>query len=128
MAVLDGQLYAGSGKYRLQRSGRCLKRKTRPSAEACFDIEAARNGRIVAKVSSDTETIGGLVAFRGKLYATSAYKPAGLFRYEGGKNLDRARRVWKVAVPRRSAMHNGRIYTSVWDGGSVFEFDGEKFN
>jgi hypothetical protein len=33
----------------------------------------------------DTEAIGGLVVYRGRLCASSLCRPAGFFRYEGGQ-------------------------------------------
>jgi hypothetical protein len=126
MAVLDGQLYVGSGKYRLRGSA-LPETKNEAVGGSVFRYRGGQQWEDCGKVGTETETIGGLVAFRGKLYATSAYKPAGLFRYEGGTT-------WTPLGSfngRRSealGIHNGRIYTSVWDGGSVFEFDGEKFN
>lgn len=125
MAVLDGQLYVGSGRYRLRGSA-LPETQNQAVGGSVFRYKGGKEWEDCGKVSAETETIGGLVAFRGRLYASSAYRPAGLFRYEGGRN-------WTPLGSfngRRSealGIHNGRIYTSVWDGGSVFEFDGERF-
>ncbi len=72
----------------------------------------------------DTEAIGGLVEFRGRLYATSLYKPAGFFVYDG-------ERTWKsLPTPggKRTeslAVFNGNIFAGSYDGGHVYRFDGE---
>ena len=125
LAVLDGQLYAGSGRYHFLGS-RLPETKNQQLGGSVYRYKGGTQWEHCGRVSTETETIGGLVAFRGKLYASSAYRPAGLFRYDGGT-------AWTALGSlggRRSealGVHNGRIYTSVWDGGSVFEFDGEKF-
>lgn len=126
LAVLDGQLYAGSGKYRFSGSLLPETKNTQVGGNV-YRYKGDGQWEHCGRVSEATETIGGLLAFRGKLYATSAYRPAGLFRYEGGTQ-------WTALGSfegRRShalGIHDGRVYTSVWDGGSVFEFDGEKFS
>ncbi len=70
--------------------------------------------------------VNGLVNFKGQLYATGFYQP-GFFRYEGGKK-------WlSLGTPddlRTEAMcvHNGSIYATSYDEGSVFRFDGKQWH
>jgi hypothetical protein len=67
--------------------------------------------------------VNGLVNFKGDLYATGFYQPA-FFRYEGGTK-------WRsMGTPgdlrtEAMAVHNGSIYATSYDEGSVFRFDGK---
>lgn len=70
--------------------------------------------------------VNGLVNFKGGLYATGFYQP-GFFRYEGGQQ-------WRqLASPEglrteALAVHNGSIYATTYDEGSVFRFDGKDWH
>ncbi len=130
LAVHEGSLYAGTGKYRV--AGSAL-----PESE-----NAILGGRIFRHDGTDrwidcgqlpgTEAVGGLVVFEGKLHASSLYKPAGFFRYEGGTTWtslpvpsgpDAAgETVTKRVVPL--GLHEGRIFAGSYDGGRVYRFDG----
>ena len=123
--VHDGQLYVGSGKYRLGGSS-MPDTKNQNIGGSLFRYKGGTEWEHCGRVSPETETIGGLAVFRGKIYASSAYRPAGLFRYEGGTKWTP---LGSVDGRRSEALgiHNGRIFTSVWDGGGVFAFDGEKW-
>lgn len=131
LAVYQGALYAATGKYRLAGS-------SLPESE-----NAAIGGRIFRYEGQtrwtycgqlpNTEAVGGMVVFRGKLYASSLYSPPGFFRYEGGT-------VWtalpvpigpdrqtQALGPRRVeslTVYNGFLYASSYDGGRVYRFDG----
>jgi hypothetical protein len=72
------------------------------------------------------EAVGGMVVFRGKLYASSFYKPAGFFRYEGGSRwtdcgTPDGNRVLAMTV------HDGFLYAGSYDCGNVYRFDGENW-
>jgi hypothetical protein len=81
----------------------------------------------------ETEAVGGLVVYRGELYASSLYRPAGFFRYDGPsgwcrlpvpQGIDPAS---SASTPRRVEalmVHEGFIYASSYDGGHVYRFDG----
>lgn len=120
-AVHEGALYAGTGKYRL--AGSAL-----PESE-----NTALGGRVFRYGGKDlwtdcgqlprTEAVGGLVVFRGKLYASSLYRPAGFFRYEGGAawtdcGTPEEKRVVALSV------HDGYLYAGSYDGGHVYRYDG----
>ncbi|MDY0168076.1 MAG: LamG-like jellyroll fold domain-containing protein [Thermoguttaceae bacterium] len=120
-AVHDGALYAGTGKYRL--GGSAL-----PESE-----NTVLGGRVFRYAGGDrwidcgqlpeTEIVGGLVVFRGKLYASSLYRPAGFFRYEGGTTwtdcgTPDGKRVVALTV------HDGYLYAGSYDGGHVYRYDG----
>ena len=69
----------------------------------------------------------GWSVFRGELYASSLYKPAGFFRYRGGDAWQRCplpadgRRVVALGV------FNGHLYAGSYDSCSVCRFDGKSW-
>src|SRR5690606_8097783 len=63
------------------------------------------------------------VVYKGKLYASSMYSPASLFRYGGGTKwvscpIPDGKRVVNMAV------YNGYLYACSWDVGNVYRYDG----
>ncbi len=122
LAAFDGKLYAGTGKYRLRGS-------------ALVESENAQLGGRVYRYDDGTwtdcggpegvESIGGMCIFRGRLYASSMYRPAGFFRYEGGSNWTDCstpgKRVEALGV------YNGFLYATSYDGGHVYRFDGSQW-
>jgi len=121
LAVYQGKLYAASSKYRF--AGSALK-----------ESENANLGGRIYRYDKDskwtevghlpeTEAVGGLVVFKGRLYASSLYKPAGFFRMETeGK--------WTaLAVPdgkrvESLGIFNGYLWATSYDGGRVYRYDG----
>src|SRR5262249_15602031 len=73
------------------------------------------------------EAVGALVVFRGELYASSFYKPAGFFRYAGGGEWAPCplpadgRRVVALSV------FNGYLYPRSYHGCTVAPFDGPRW-
>lgn len=120
LASLGGRLYAATGKYRVAGS-------SLPESD-----NAERGGRVYRLVEPDsweflgdlgTEAIAGLVNFGGKLYASALYKPAGLYRHEGGG-------AW-VTIPTPDGkrveslgVHGGGLYATSYDVGNVYRYDG----
>jgi hypothetical protein len=123
LAVHDGSLYAASSKYRLAGSS-LSESENSVFGGKVFRLGAGDVWEDCGTLSAETEAIASLVVFRGKLYASSLYKPAGFFRYEGGKE-------WKACETpngkRVEAMtvYNDAIYATCYDEGSVFRYDGE---
>ena len=125
MAVHEGQLYVASSKYRL--AGSSLQESENPN----FGGKVFRLGdddRWIAcgTLSPETEGVSALIVFRDKLYAGSLYRPAGFFRYEGDQKWTACetpdgKRVEALTV------YNGAIYATSYDEGSVFRFDGGKW-
>jgi hypothetical protein len=122
LASHGGKLYAGTGKYRL--AGSSLPES--PNAilgGKVYRYEADGKWTDCGQLPR-TEAVGGMVVFRGELYASSLYKPAGFYRYRG-------QREWE-ALPLPSedrrvvAMcpFNGHLYAASYDGCYVFRFDG----
>jgi len=122
LAAFDCNLYAAASHYR-------------SSGSALMDSEnTVQGGRIFrygggkrwidCGMAGDSESIGGLTVFSGRLYASSMYDPPGLYRYEGGTNWtycgNPGGRVESLGVYR------GSLYGSGWDAekGGVYRFDG----
>ncbi|MBI2803889.1 MAG: LamG domain-containing protein [Planctomycetes bacterium] len=122
LAVHDGKLFAGVGKYRLAGSALKESENLKPGGRVFRydgDSKWIDCGQLL-----NTEAIGGFVVFRGKLYASSLYKPAGFYRYEGDTKwtdcgTPGGKRVVALAV------HDGFIYASSYDGGRIYRYDGK---
>lgn len=123
LAAYKGQLYAGTGKYRVSGSSLPESENTHLGGHI-WRFEGpdkwADCGRLPA-----TEAIGGMVVYRGMLYATSLYHPA-FFRYEEGTDwvdcgTPEGKRVVALAV------YNGYLYATSYDSGNVYRFDGKSW-
>ncbi len=78
MTVFDGQLYVASAKYRLAGSSLSESENTNSGGKV-FKLGPGDVWEPCGMVSSETEAIASLIAYRGKLYASSLYRPAGFF-------------------------------------------------
>jgi outer membrane protein assembly factor BamB len=120
LAAHDGKLYAGVGKYRLRGSALEESENPHPGGRVFrYDDGAWTDcGQL-----EGVEAIGGMAVFRGKLYASSLYRPAGFFRYQGGSNWTSlptpGKRVEALGV------FDGFLYATSYDGGQVYRFDGD---
>jgi hypothetical protein len=124
MAVHDGQLYVGTGKYRLR--GSALSESENPHlGGGVFRYDGDR-AWIDCGCLPDVESINGMVVYGGKLYATSMYRPAGFFQYEGGTTWT----ALETPDGRRTealGVYNGEIYASGYDEGAVYRYDGQRW-
>jgi len=125
LAVYNGQLYAASAKYRL--AGSSLAESENPNfGGSVYRLGEGDIWEDCGRVSAETEAIASLVVFRGKLYASSLYRPAGFFRYEGGKQ-------WTACETpdgkRTEALtvFNDALYATCYDEGAVFRYDGQRW-
>ncbi len=125
LAAHGGKLYAGTGRYRLAGSALPESTNANPGGKIvryAGDGNWADCGRLPG-----VEAVGGMVVFRGELYASSLYRPAGFFRYRGGDAWQRCplpadgRRVVALGV------FNGHLYAGSYDSCSVCRFDGERW-
>jgi len=122
MAVLNGRLYVGTARYRLK--GSSLAESGNPHHGGNVyryegDGKWAHCGNLPG-----VEAINGMVAYNGKLYASSMYAPAALFCYDGDKQwtscgVPDGKRVESLAI------YNGYLYASGYDEGAVYRFDGK---
>jgi hypothetical protein len=122
MATYGGSLYVGSGKYRL--GGSALQESENLHLGGKIFRHLGENRWEEVGRLAGMEAVGGMVVFRGKLYASSLYKPAAFYRYEGENK-------W-VALPvpggkrvEALGIYNGFLWASGYDEGHVYRFDGE---
>jgi hypothetical protein len=122
MAVFNGSLYVASSKYRL--AGSALPESENPHVGGrVFRLGEQDQWLDCGRLSEETEAVGSLIVFRGELYAGSLYRPAGFFRYGGGRQWTACptpdgKRVEALTVFRDA------IYATSYDEGSVFRYDG----
>jgi hypothetical protein len=124
LAVYDGSLYAGTGKYRV--AGSALPESENSTIGGRVFRYDGQERWVDCGQLPQTEAIGGLVVFRGKLYASSLYRPAGFYRYEGDKRwtdcgTPEGKRVEAMTV------HDGYLYAGSYDGGRVYRYDGQRW-
>lgn len=122
LASFDSKLYAGVSRYRVAGS-------------ALPDSPNLHGGGKVYRYDGDgrwtgcgklgeTDAIGGMAVFRGALYATSLYAPAGAFRYAGGTQWvfcgtgPDGKRINALGV------FNGHLYGTSYDGGFIHRYEG----
>lgn len=122
LAVYRGELYAATGKYRL--AGSALVESQNATLGGRIFRYAGEKKWIDCGQLPDVEAVGGMIVFRDRLYASSLYRPAGFFRYEGEARWSNAgtpdgKRVNALGV------FDGFLYATSYDGGYVYRFDGE---
>jgi outer membrane protein assembly factor BamB len=125
LAVFDGQLYAASSKYRLAGSS-LSESENKNFGGKVFRLSPDDTWEDCGSVSPETQAIAALTVFRGKLYASSLYQPAGFFRYEGNQqwtpcNTPNGKRTEALCV------FNDALYATCYDQGSIFRFDGQNW-
>ncbi|MFN0198106.1 MAG: LamG-like jellyroll fold domain-containing protein [Planctomycetaceae bacterium] len=124
LASYEGEIYAASSKYRLR--GSALSESENPNLGGkIYKYKADNDWELVGELP-EVEAVAGLTVYKGKLYVSSLYKPASLFRYDGGTTWT------SVGTPDGKRVEaltvwNGEIWASCYDEGSVFRFDGEKW-
>jgi hypothetical protein len=121
LAEYNGKLYAGTGKYRLAGSS-LPESENQHTGGRIFRYEGDRKWISCGQLP-ETEAIGGMIVYRGALYASSLYRPAGFYRYDQEKGwincgTPDGKRVVALGV------YNGYIYATSYDGGFVYRFDG----
>lgn len=122
----DGELYVGTGKYRVAGSSLAESPNTNLGGRVFRYDGTKANGTSTwtdCGQLPNAEAVSGMVVFRGSLYAASLYKPAGFFRYEGDQKWS------EIAVPdgkrvEALAVYNRHLYASSYDSGHVYRFDG----
>ncbi|MCA9448605.1 MAG: hypothetical protein KC931_15890, partial [Candidatus Omnitrophica bacterium] len=82
MAVYNGDLYAAASHYRAGGSSLEASENTTPGGRIYRYLGGA-DWELCGELEGH-EAILGLVAYKGDLYASSLYHPAGLYRYKGG--------------------------------------------
>jgi hypothetical protein len=130
LAEFQGKLYAGTGRYRLAGSS-LPESPNQTIGGRIFRYEGGTTWTDCGKLP-DTEAVGGLVTFQGRLHASSLYRPAGFFRLEtDGKwtnlpvptGMDSAGKP-EPKRPVALAVHGGQLFAGSYDGGHVYRWDG----
>ena len=121
LAEFNGKLYAGTAKYRLGGSS-LAESENLLKGGRIFRYEGDHKWVDCGQLP-ETEAIGGMIVYKGALYASSLYRPAGFFRYDGDKGwIDCTTPDGKRVVAL--GVYNGYIYATSYDGGYVYRYDG----
>lgn len=124
MAVHQGKLYAATAKYRF--AGSALLESENPNrGGGVYRYDGGTTWTEVGRLP-DTEAVGGLAVYKGRLYASSLYKPAGFFRYEADGRwtalpVPDGKRVESLGV------YDGHLWATSYDGGRVYRYDGSSW-
>ncbi len=124
MCAGNGELFVGSGKYRL--GGSSLAESENPNLGGrIFRYLGEGKWEQIAHFP-EMEAVGGMVVYRGRLFVSSLYKPAAFHRHDGGKNwtalpVPNGKRVEALGV------FNGHLWATSYDHGNVYRFDGEQW-
>ena len=122
LAVWNGKLYAGTAKYRLK--GSALAESENPILGGQILRLDGEGKWTPCGQLPEAEGIGGMTVYKGRLYASSLYKPAGFYRYEGDTK-------WTSLAPpdgKRTVslgVFNGYLWATSYDNGNIYRFDGE---
>jgi len=147
MAVIENALYVGTGKYRVAGSS-LPESENLTTGGRVYRYDENRRWVDCGQLPR-VEAIGGLVNYQGRLYASSLYKPAGFFRYEGNqkwtslplpmgpdtqianqKETSGASDQVPDQVPRRvvaMTVFDGHLVATSYDCGHVYRFDGNSW-
>ncbi|GMV99126.1 MAG: hypothetical protein AMXMBFR84_02650 [Candidatus Hydrogenedentota bacterium] len=121
MAVYQGELYVAASHYRSRGSAMGDSENTLPGGRV-YKYAGGKEWTYCGKLG-EIEAVYGLAVYKDKLYASSLYAPAGLFRYEGGATWtdvgNPGGRVEALGV------HNGQLLGTGFDEhfAGVYRFD-----
>lgn len=121
MASFQGKLHVGVSRVLLHYSG-LEPTLSHHIGGKVFRLEEDGTWKDLGQLLG-LDGVNGLVNFKGDLYATGFYQP-GFFRYEGGTKW-RAMGTPDDLRTEALAVHDGSIYATSYDEGSVFRFDGK---
>ena len=122
LAVMDGELYAATGHYRVAGSSLAESENTTPGGKV-FRYDAPGRWTEIGQLPG-VACIGGLAVYNGKLYASSMYAPSGFFRYDGDNKWTKLVNPDKIRVVNMAA-YNGYLYATSWDHGNVYRYNGK---
>lgn len=121
LAVWDGELYAATGHYRVSGSSLPNSENQVPGGKV-FRFAAPDRWEEIGQLP-DVVCVGGLMVYKGKLYASSMYAPSGFFRYDGDNQWVKLPNPEGVRVVNMG-VHDGYLYATSWDHGHVYRYDG----
>lgn len=123
MAEFQNDLYVGTGHYQLGGSSLPDSENQNPGGRI-FRYEGTDQWVFCGQLPGVT-TIGGMVVYKGHLYASSLYSP-GFFRYNGGEEwIDCGTPSGKRVVAL--CVFNDFLYATSYDNGNVYRYDGESW-
>ncbi|MCA9415602.1 MAG: LamG domain-containing protein [Candidatus Omnitrophica bacterium] len=122
MAVHKGQLYAAASHYRAGGSSLDASENTTPGGRI-YRYLGGKDWELCGELEGH-EAILGLIDFRGNLYASSLYHPAGLYRYQGGTEWENCGNPNSRCVVL--GVWNGQLLSGGYDGdkGGVARYNG----
>lgn len=121
LASYNGHLYAGSSKYRL--AGSALAESANENVGGrVFRYEGDGRWTDCGKLGG-SPAIACLTVYRGKLYGSSLYAPAGTFRYEGGATWTDCGTPQGLRV-EAMAVYNGHLFGTGYDKGQIYKYLG----
>jgi hypothetical protein len=124
LAVYEGKLYAAASHYRSRGSSLPESENELPGGRV-YCYEGGTNWRFCGKLG-DIEAIMGLAVYKGKLFASSMYAPAGLFCYEGGEKwVDCGNPGGRIEA---LTVYDGSLFGSGYDlnFSGVYRYNGDK--
>lgn len=125
LASYNGELYAAASQYGMTGSGLPPAQNLNPGG-AIYRYAGDKQWMSCGQMP-DVQCWASMAIFRGKLYASSMfYKPARLFRYEGGSQWTSIDLLDGKRVDAMCAF-NGNLFATSYDGGLIYRYDGEKW-
>ncbi len=124
MAVHRGKLHIGTGKYRLGGSALAESENANLGGRI-FRLDDGDRWTLVGHLPG-VEATAALVVFRDTLYASSLYRPAGFYRYEGEQNWT-ALETPGGKRPESLGVYNGYLWATGYDEGHIYRFDGQNW-
>jgi hypothetical protein len=124
LASFGGALYCATSKYRLRGSSLTESENPHPGGKL-YRLTDAGAWELVGELPG-VEAVGSMAVYRGRLYASSLYHPAGLFRYDGGTTWTACgapdgKRCESLAV------WNGSLWATGYDEAGIYRYDGERW-
>lgn len=126
LAVHEGHLYAAASHYRAAGSALAESENITPGGR----IFRYEGGTVWTDCGSigESEAVGGMAVFHGRLYATSMYAPAGMYRYAGGD-------VWESCGDpgyrvEALTVFQDALYATGWDAErpGIFRYNGARWS
>ncbi len=120
LAVYKDALYAGTGKYRV--GGSSLPESENMNQGGHIFRLADKDKWVSCGQLPGVQAIGGMIVYKGDLYASSLYSP-GFFKYAGDSTwIDSGTPDNKRVVAM--AVYNGYLYATSYDVGNIYRYDG----
>ncbi len=121
LASWNGHLYAGTAKYRL--AGSALNESENPHLGGkVFRYDGGSRWTDCGRLGQ-SPALGCLTTYRGQLYGSSLYAPAGVFRYAGGQQWAACGAPQGLRV-EAMAVYQDQLFGAGYDKGQVYKYLG----